>query len=89
MIFIPTMIGSAIAFATVAVVPTSAAAQGTASQRSDCMGDALHFCMAVVPNVAKIEACLRQNEMLLTPACRAEFHPKTQRTKLRSGHFKR
>ena len=88
MIFIPTMIGSAIAFAAIAVVSTSAAAQGTTSQRSHCMGDALRFCRSVVPNVAKIEACLRENEKLLTPECRAEFHPQTQRTKLESDHFK-
>jgi hypothetical protein len=65
---------------------TAASAQGTAQQRSACMGDAFRFCSAYIPNVSSIEACLRQNVNSLDPACRAEFRP-NGRTKLRSRHF--
>ena len=64
----------------------SASAQGTAQQRSACMGDAFRFCSAYIPNVSSIEACLRQNVNSLDPACRAEFRP-NGRTKLQSRHF--
>ena len=54
---------------------SAAEAQGTAQQRSDCMGDAFKFCSAYIPNVSRIEACLQQNVSRLTPACAAEFKP--------------
>lgn len=63
-----------------------AEAQGTASERSACMGDAFRFCSADIPNVDKIEACLSQNRTNLTPACAAEFQP-AQRTILKPDHF--
>lgn len=55
--------------------PVSASAQGTAQQRSDCMGDALRFCSSDVPFVSKIEECLQANIGQLSPACRGEFAP--------------
>jgi hypothetical protein len=71
------------------VVSAPVLAQGTAEERSACMGDAFRFCLSDIPNVAEIEACLIKNESQLTPACRAEFAPGTQRTKLRREHFSR
>jgi len=65
----------------------AASAQGTAGQRSACMGDAFRFCSAYIPNVANIEACLKQNVSSLDPACRAEFQP-NGRTRLRARHFR-
>ena len=79
---------SATVIAAVAFVTAPALAQGTAEERSACMGDAFRFCVADIPNVAAIEACLERNERELTPACRAEFEP-AKRTKLRSEHFPR
>jgi hypothetical protein len=66
---------------------SAASAQGTAQQRSACMGDAFRFCSAYIPNVSSIEACLRQNVNSLDPACRAEFQP-NGRSKLRARHFR-
>jgi len=66
---------------------SAASAQGTAQQRSACMGDAFRFCSAYIPNVTSIEACLRQNVNSLDPGCRAEFQP-SGRTKLRARHFR-
>jgi hypothetical protein len=70
---------------TLAVPP--ALAQGTAEERSACMGDAFKFCLSDIPAVSKIEACLEKNERELTPACRAEFQP-NKKTKMRAEHFR-
>jgi hypothetical protein len=66
---------------------SATSAQGTAQQRSACMGDAFRFCSAYIPNVSAIETCLKQNVNSLDPACRAEFQP-NGRTKLRARHFR-
>jgi hypothetical protein len=61
-------------------------AQGTAQERSACMGDAFKFCSADIPNVSAIEACLAKNVRELSPACRTEFQP-ASKTKIRREHF--
>ena len=66
-----------------------ALAQGTDDQRSACMNDAFKFCSAAIPDVTAIEACLVKNEAGLTPACRAEFHPATKKTRMRQEHFRK
>lgn len=68
---------------------TPAAAQGTAQERSSCMGDAFRFCAADIPDVPKIEACLESKQSELSPACRAEFRPgEAKKTKLQRAHFR-
>ncbi|MBM3550626.1 MAG: hypothetical protein FJX45_02435 [Alphaproteobacteria bacterium] len=69
-----------------ALAASPAAAQGTAQERSDCMGDALRFCSADIPDVDEIESCLQQNMARLSPACRREFAPASS-TKLKPEHF--
>jgi hypothetical protein len=82
-------IRSAAALVALALAAAPAAAQGTADQRSSCEGDAFRLCSADIPNVSAIEACLQRHEAQLSPACRAEFHPTTKRTKLHRDHFRR
>jgi len=50
-----------------------AMAQGTASQRAACEGDAYKFCEAQVPDAIAVEKCLRGNAGSLSAACRAEM----------------
>lgn len=76
-----------IAAVIVCMSPAHSRAQGTAEERSACMGDAFKYCGSDIPNVSKIEACLKANIGKLKPACRAEFEP-AGRTKLHSSHFK-
>ena len=71
------------------VLSTSLAPAQTAQERSACIGDAFRFCSSDIPNVSAIEACLQRNEANLTPACRAEFTPAPQRTRLRAEHLQR
>jgi len=77
---------SAVVTAVLVLAAAPASAQGTAEQRSACMGDAFKFCLSDIPRVAAIEACLERNESKLTPACQAEFGP-SKKTKLRPEHF--
>jgi hypothetical protein len=82
------MSGAAVALAAlIGFMTAPAQAQGTSQQRSDCMGDAFKFCGADIPNVSKIEACLKTNVNQLQPACRAEFRP-AGKSKLRKRHFR-
>ena len=69
-----------------AFAASPASAQGTAQERSDCMGDAMRFCSSDIPFVSEIESCLEQNMARLSPACRREFAP-TKTTKLREEQF--
>jgi hypothetical protein len=64
-----------------------ALAQGTAQQRSACMGDAFRFCSQDIPDVARIEACLLQNRERLHPACQAEFDGSSS-SRLQPEHFR-
>lgn len=77
-----------LAVATLVLPPATAFAQGTAEQRSACIGDAFKFCGADIPIVTKIEVCLSQNRSSLSPGCAAEFQP-AGRTMLRPEHFRR
>ncbi len=71
------------------IISAPAAAQGTAQERSACMGDAFRFCAADIPDVSKIEACLESKQSELTPACKAEFKPgQAKKTSLKSEHFR-
>lgn len=69
-------------------IAAPAFAQGTAEERSDCMGDAFRFCSSDIPIVAAIESCLEENMGRLSPACRREFAP-AKTTKLQEGQFYR
>ena len=70
-----------------ALAASPASAQGTAQERSDCMGDALRLCSSDIPFVSEIEDCLRSNMARLSPACRREFAGPTNSTKLKEEHF--
>ncbi len=69
-----------------ALAASPAAAQGTAQERSACMGDAFRFCSSDIPFVEEIESCLQENMARLSRACRREFAA-TNSTKLRPEHF--
>lgn len=64
-----------------------AQAQGTAQERSACMGDAFKFCSSDIPFVSEIESCLQSNVARLSKACKREFLP-TGQTKLQEEHFR-
>jgi hypothetical protein len=75
--------------ASVIFLSAPAAAQGTAQERSACMGDAFRFCAFDIPNVPNIEACLQNKKSQLSSACRAEFKPsRAKKTKLKPEHFR-
>lgn len=78
---------SLLAGAVLTLASSGAFAQGTPEERSACTGDAFQFCSSVIPDVPKIEACLKANLSHLSPECRAEFEP-TGGSRLRREHFR-
>ncbi len=83
MISIKRTIRYAILVAAGALLTEPAAAQGTAEQRSACMGDAFEFCGSEIPDATKVEACLRKNLKKISPACQSQFRPASARAKPR------
>lgn len=47
-----------------------ALAEGTATQRAACTGDAFRLCLSEIPNVAGVTACLRRERANISAACR-------------------
>jgi len=64
--------GSAIA-ALVLASCSAASAQGTAEQRSACIGDAFRLCGPEIPDVNRVTACMKANFSRLSPGCKAVF----------------
>lgn len=56
-----------------ALAAPPAHAQGTPEQRAACQGDAMKLCSKDIPDVARVETCLRARMAEVTPACREEF----------------
>lgn len=80
---------SAVVLASLALLSAPALAQGTAEERSACMGDAFKFCSSDIPNVSAIESCLIKNRSQLSKGCQEEFdRPPEGRTQMKPEHFK-
>jgi hypothetical protein len=47
-----------------------AIAQGTADQQQACTPDAMRLCADVIPDVAKVTACMHAKSSQLSEACR-------------------
>lgn len=59
---------------------TTASAQenyGTPEQRAACTSDAFRLCSSYIPDITKVETCLRQNKSGLSNACRSVFEQGT------------
>lgn len=83
------IVRTAAVIAGVLLAAAPAAAQGTAQERSACIGDAFRFCASDIPDVSRIEACLQSKVNELSPACRAEFKPgQSRKTDLKREHFR-
>ncbi len=81
---------AAVSASCLAMLSAPALAQGTAEERSACIGDAFHFCTSDIPNVPKIEVCLIHNISHLSKDCQAEFHrPPEGKTRLKAEHFRK
>jgi len=46
-------------------------AQGTPEEQQACTPDAIQLCADVIPDVAKVTACMLAKRSQLSPACRA------------------
>ena len=80
---------SAAVLASLVLLSAQALAQGTAEERSACMGDAFRFCASDIPNVSAIESCLIKNLSKLSTGCQEEFHKAPEgKTQMKAEHFK-
>lgn len=66
---------------------TTAMAQETEPEESECMGDVMTFCSDYIPFVADIEDCLEKNVGKVSAACRKELSGPDARTRLREESF--
>jgi len=66
------------AMALMGAMTTAAIGQGLTLQQEEaaCQGDAMRLCGPVIPDHAKIHACLIYYKTYLSPACRAIVAPK-------------
>ena len=58
---------------TIATFATPSFASGTAEQRAACTSDAFRLCMSEIPNISRIESCMKRNFSKLSPGCQAQF----------------
>jgi hypothetical protein len=47
-----------------------ASAQGSDAARQACTPDAMRLCSDVIPDVARVTACMKANSSQLSPGCR-------------------
>jgi Spy/CpxP family protein refolding chaperone len=81
----PSPIACALAAAALLCAATAAHAASEDEQAHACRSDALHFCMADVPDKARITQCMKQHYDELSPGCKAMFdkpqkHPRSNRS---------
>ena len=50
-----------------------AAGPSYAEKRAACSGDAMQFCASLIPDMSRIEGCLRAHRSQLSPTCKALF----------------
>jgi hypothetical protein len=54
--------------------------RGTFAQQMACTPDVMRLCGSAIPDVTRIVACLRQNELQLGASCRAVFASNAEAT---------
>ena len=68
-----TFITAAAIALTISTFSTNSFAGTRAEAEAACMSDAFKFCMSAIPNVSRVEACMKQNFTKLSPGCKAQF----------------
>jgi hypothetical protein len=51
-----------------------AGAPSEAEKRAACTGDVMQFCYSMIPDMGRIEGCLRANRARLSPSCKGLFN---------------
>ena len=51
--------------------------RGTPEPRAACAPDAFRLCSSYIPDLTRVEHCLRQNKSDLSDACRSVFEQKS------------
>jgi hypothetical protein len=64
----------------------AASAQGSDAARQACTPDAMRLCSDVIPDVAKVTACMKAKSAQLSPGCRVAMRGEPSRGRHR-GHY--
>jgi len=64
----------------------AANAQGSDAARQACTPDAMRLCSDVIPDVARVTACMKAKSAQLSPACRVAMRGQPSRGH-RRGHY--
>jgi hypothetical protein len=78
----PFVIGLSVLAGSIGVIRSGAAEEyrGTFAQQMACTPDVIRLCGSAMPDVTRIVACLRQNEMQLGASCKAVFESNAEAT---------
>jgi hypothetical protein len=58
---------------TIVTFSTASFAGTRAEAEAACMSDAFRLCSSAIPNVSRVESCMKQNFTKLSPGCKAQF----------------
>lgn len=58
---------------TIVTFSTTSFAGSRAEAEAACMSDAFRLCSSAIPNVSRVESCMKQNFTKLSPGCKAQF----------------
>jgi hypothetical protein len=64
----------------------AAYAQGSDAARQACTPDAMRLCSDVIPDVARVTACMKAKSRQISPACRVAMRGEPSRGH-RRGHY--
>jgi len=78
--------GAVILFALLFARLDGASAQGSDAARQACTPDAMRLCSNVIPDVARVTACMKAKYSQLSPACRVAMRGGSSRAH-RHGHY--
>ena len=65
----------------------AASAQGSDAARQACTPDAMRLCSDVIPDVARVTACMKAKSSQLSQACRVAMRGGASGTAHRRGHY--
>lgn len=79
--------GTLILLATLFCRLDGASAQGNDAARQACTPDAMRLCSDVIPDVAKVTACMKAKSSQLSPACRVAMRGEPSRGARHHAHY--
>jgi len=80
------LVGAVIVLALLFCRPDHASAQGSEAARQACTPDAMRLCSDVIPDVARVTACMKAKSSQLSQACRVAMRGTSSHAR-HHGHY--